>query len=116
MSTLQVLSMLSELTEVFDREIITEQFPPSNWNGEFLDFEQYKSLKKIKETLPISIQRIIEWAQQLIVHNQVNDIDFDEIDQDLKYQYQTFHEEKDKLKQLYFNWDRIEIIKVVSTK
>ena len=100
--------ILTELVDIFEREIITEEFPPKDWRvgyGAFLDFEQYKSLKQYKETLPISIQRIIEWAQQLIVHNKVNNIDFDEIDKDLKYQHQQCNGDKMKLKRIYFNWD-----------
>eukprot|EP01084_Bolivina_argentea_P291263 500570_1 len=77
--------LLKKLIDTFENEITVEQF----------------ILKQYVKTLPISIQRIVEWAQQLIVNNKVNDIDFDEIDKDLKQQYKNMNGDETKLKNLF---------------
>ena len=72
---------------------------------EWMDFEKNLLLKQYKQSLPLSIQRIIEFAQQLIGYNKVIDLDFNEIDNDLKYQYNLYNGDETTLKKLYFNYN-----------
>ena len=72
----------------------------SSW----VHFEENEKLKLHKSTLPISIQRIIEWTAKIYGDNFVDDIDFNEIEKDLKYQHDKYKDDKKTLKQLYFDY------------
>ncbi len=65
--------------------ILQWQITPPNWVNGFVDFEEYNELKSHKESLPLTIQRIIEYAQQQIGHNKLIKLNYDEIENDLKY-------------------------------
>eukprot|EP01084_Bolivina_argentea_P246819 412992_1 len=76
---------------------------PPNWVNGFVDFEEYNELKSHKESLPLTIQRIIEYAQQQIGHNKLIKLNYDEIENDLKYQYNKYNGNATKLKEIYFD-------------
>eukprot|EP01084_Bolivina_argentea_P011560 21605_1 len=68
----------------------------------FQDYTKDFRLIQFKETLPLTIQRIIEFEHSLQVHKTVLELQFHEIEQDLKYQYDKFNGNKIKLQQMFF--------------
>eukprot|EP01083_Nonionella_stella_P230835 815660_1 len=82
-----------------------KSFSPPDWDGHWVDFEQHNTLRQHKQSLPLSIQRIIEFAQQRIGYNKIIELNYKRIEQDLKCQYKKYHSNKKRLKRLYFYYN-----------
>ena len=71
----------------------------------WVDYTKSKKLNGFKESLPISIQRIIEFAHFLYQNRENYKLDMNEIDNDLKYQYRKYRHNEKELKKLYHNYN-----------
>eukprot|EP01084_Bolivina_argentea_P130080 229663_1 len=70
--------------------------------GGFIYYTKNSKLRRFKKRLPLSVQRIIEFANKLYIDNIVVNLNCQEIEQDLKYQYKKYDGNQSKLKKIYY--------------
>ena len=82
----------------------TDYWPNWKYGDELVDYTKDKHLKQFKQTLPLSIQRIIEISNSLS-YGRVNTLNFTEIEIDLQLQYLKCNGNPKLLKKIYFNYN-----------
>eukprot|EP01084_Bolivina_argentea_P085285 154131_1 len=80
------------------------EWKPHKWDGNWVDFEKYNQLQSHKQSLPFSIQLIIEFAQQRIGYNKLMKLNYNTLQKDLKHQYKKYNRDTTKLNKIYFDY------------
>ena len=80
-------------------------YQSSRYNVKWVDYTKNDDLYLFKQSLPISIQRIIEFANKWLGYGEIMNLNFNEIDQDLKYQNMKYNGDQKKLKKIFFNYN-----------
>ena len=68
------------------------------WKNEWIDYAKDRHLRQFKHTLPLNIQRIIEFAANIRRNGKGINLNFNEIDADLKKEYLKYHGDQEILK------------------
>ena len=91
----------------YDPCIIPKKDYWPNWSdGDgWVDYKTDDKLNFFKLSLPISIQEIIRYNHSLKRYNKVINLNFKDIEKDLKFQYKKYKGNKQKLKALFFKYD-----------
>ena len=84
-----------------NRECINDTDADIGW----IDYTESSTLQQFKQTLPISIQCIIEFANDLYRNGRVIDLEFEEIEKDLQFQHSKWNGNPELLKKVYFNYN-----------
>ena len=74
----------------------------TNWKEGWIDYTTDKHLYRFKKSLPLSIQRIIEFANNIFRNGKVINLNFNEINEDLKAQYLKYNGDPTSLKKIFY--------------